>query len=133
MTNEERDNIIDEYKEDKERYDDICDKPHYVYVSAVLFDGKIWKWNIGMRERSISTETMIFPKELLYVDEERKERRERKDMDDMFDRRFSMLNYPIWVNNLKEHNEAFEKGREIYKNFPIHENYCMGVKPYEND
>ena len=127
MTNEERDKIIDEYKEDKKIYDDVFDKPHYVYVSAVLLDGKIWKWNIGMRERSLFTETMKVPKELIYVNKENKEYRE---INDEFGRRFSMLNYPIWVNNLEEHNEAFDKGKEIYKHFPIHEDYCMGVKPY---
>lgn len=128
MTNEERDKIIDEYKEDKKIYDDVCDKPHYVYVSAVLLDGKIWKWNIGMRERSLFTESMKIPKELIYADKKGKEYR---DINDEFDRRFSMLNYPIWVNNLEEHNLAFEKGKELYKDFPIHEDYCMGVKPYE--
>lgn len=128
MTNEERDKIIDEYKEDKKIYDDVCDKPHYVYVSAVLFDGKIWKWNIGMRERSLFTESMKIPKELIYADKEGKEYR---DINNEFYRRFSMLNYPIWVNNLEEHNLAFEKGKELYKDFPIHEDYCMGVKPYE--
>lgn len=128
MTNEERDKIIDEYKEDKKIYDDVFDKPHYVYVSAVLLDGKIWKWNIGMRERSLFTETMKVPKELIYVNKENKEYRQ---INDEFYRRFSMLNYPIWVNNLEEHNLAFEKGKELYKDFPIHEDYCMGVKPYE--
>lgn len=128
MTNEERDKIIDEYKEDKKIYDDVCDKPHYVYVSAVLLDGKIWKWNIGMRERNLFTESMKIPKELIYADKEGKEYR---DINNEFYRRFSMLNYPIWVNNLEEHNLAFEKGKELYKDFPIHENYCMGVKPYE--
>ena len=128
MTNEERHKIIDEYKEDKKIYDDVCDKPHYVYVSAVLLDGKIWKWNIGMRERSLFTESMKIPKELIYADKEGKEYR---DINNEFYRRFSMLNYPIWVNNLEEHNLAFEKGKELYKDFPIHEDYCMGVKPYE--
>lgn len=128
MTDEERDKIIDEYKEDKKIYDDVCDKPHYVYVSAVLLDGKIWKWNIGMRERSLFTECMKIPKELIYADKEGKEYR---DINNEFYRRFSMLNYPIWVNNLEEHNLAFEKGKELYKDFPIHEDYCMGVKPYE--
>lgn len=102
-------------------------KPHYVYVSAILLDGKIWKWDIKLTEMYLINEFFEIPKELEYIDKNGEEYREILSE---FHRRFTVLNYPIWVNNLEEHNNAFAKAKNIYKKFPIHENYCMGVKPY---
>lgn len=129
MSDEERDKIIDEYKQDKIIYDKVADKPHYVFISAVLLDGKIWKWNIGLTERnSPFNEFMKIPKELAYQNYDEYEYKEKKYE---FGRRFTMLSFPIWVTNMEEHNKAFEKGIQIYKQFPIHEKYCNGIKPYE--
>ena len=95
--------------------------PHYVFVEAVLFDGKIWKWNVRLEHREVRNETMTIPKgdEDLFIIKDGK-----------FFQRFSKFSYPIFVTNEKEHEEAFRKAKEIYKMFPIHEDYCMGVKPY---
>lgn len=103
-------------------------KPHYVYISAILLDGKIWKWKIGLTEMYLINEFFKVPKELEYENKSGEEYREKISE---FHRRFTVLNYPIWVNNLEEHNSVFKKAENIYKKFPIHENYCMGGKPYE--
>lgn len=104
-------------------------KPHYIYISAILLDGKIWKWNVSLNPMTdLINEEMIIPQELKYLYKTGDEYRET--MSEFF-RRFSIFNYPIWVENLTEHNNTFAKAKNIYKKFPIHEDYCMGVKPYE--
>ncbi len=97
------------------------DKPHYVYVCCVLYQGKIWKWNVSLHKRSLDTESMIFPRDFKWGDTEK------------YYEEFAELVFPIWVNNSIEHNMVFGdngKSRDIYRMYEIHEDYCNGGKPY---
>lgn len=94
-------------------------KPHYVYVCCVLYQGKIWKWNVSLSERTLSSETMYFPKGFDLNDRER------------FYNEFAEMIVPIWVWNREQHNHVFEvKSKDMYRTYQIHEDYCNGGKPY---
>jgi len=97
------------------------DKPHYVYVCCVLYQGKIWKWNVGLHKRDVGSETMYYPKGFDFADNDR------------FHREFAELIFPIWAENDIEHGEVFGdngKAKDIYRMYEIHEDYCNGSKPY---
>ena len=117
MTEKERDEKIAEVWVPPEVLQYVEEKPHYIYVSAILFDGKIWKWRISIKPMDLLTESIIFPKNI-----------DIKSFD--FGMRMTAMNIPVWVKDLDEHNAAFDKLLDIYKNYPIHEDFCMGNKPY---
>lgn len=133
MTNKERDKIIEEHKKDIEIQEQLeIDgdmKPHYIYINAILLDGKIIYWKVGMYAISLIDVDIrpALPKELkMYFADSAEKYREKVSENE---RRVTILTVPIWVNNLDEHNDAFWEAKKIYKRYPIHKN-IIGEKPY---
>jgi hypothetical protein len=104
------------YKQDNNVLDKAIREPHYVNFSAILLDGKIWKWKVGISNNFFGIDYKNMPKKYNKINKK-------------VEKRFSVFDYSIWVDNLKEHNEALKKRIEIYKLFPIHEN-IIGEMPY---
>lgn len=130
MTKEETDKILDEHQKDiqirRELEKDGDMIPHYVYVSAVLLDGEILQWKVGLTPLDLFTATINLPEELrVNCDNPEKYLETASD----FGRRLCVLNLPFWVENLEGHNLVYEESPRVFKNYKIHKNF-EGMMPY---
>ncbi len=91
--------------------------PRYVYIEALLLDGKIWKCNVRYDHKEAKKESILFPEGFSYTTEE-------------FQKRFAMFSCPIFIKSEEERKEIENKAVEMFKMFPIHEDYKYGIRPY---